>query len=160
MHLEWAEVWYPYILGSCGVHYRNILGKTEGSIWASSSFLLGLHHTNRSVCVSMLVCWTFIIIMDVIQNAEPLWQESLVVVVVLKLMHWQARQDFVYLLWRTFFLVLLLLLCSSFSSSSSCLLVVIVVVFLFFGVEVQELTSYGSSSSSSSSAVEYCLCNY
>jgi hypothetical protein len=29
------EVWYPYILESCGVHPRNTSGVTEDSTWAS-----------------------------------------------------------------------------------------------------------------------------
>jgi hypothetical protein len=33
---KWAKVWYPYILRSCRVHYRNISGKTEGSTWVPS----------------------------------------------------------------------------------------------------------------------------
>jgi hypothetical protein len=30
-----TKVWYPYILGSYGVHYRNISSMTEESTWAS-----------------------------------------------------------------------------------------------------------------------------
>jgi hypothetical protein len=32
---ETAKVWYPYMLGWCGVHYRNISCIIEGSTWAS-----------------------------------------------------------------------------------------------------------------------------
>jgi hypothetical protein len=45
---KWAKVWYPYILGPCGVHYRNISSCiTEGYTWASPSL---------PPCVSDLVC--------------------------------------------------------------------------------------------------------
>ncbi len=36
MHPEMGQVWYPYILGSCGVPHKNISNITEGSTWASS----------------------------------------------------------------------------------------------------------------------------
>ncbi len=62
---KWVKVWYTYILGSFGVHYRNISTITEGSTWASP-------------CVSNLVCWIFIILMDVIYRAGPLCNELLV----------------------------------------------------------------------------------
>jgi len=44
--LKWAKVWYPYILGSGGVHYRNIMGIIKGHSWALPCY---------SLCVSNLV---------------------------------------------------------------------------------------------------------
>ncbi len=62
---KWAKVWYPYILRACGVQYRNISIITEGSTWALP-------------CVSNWVCWIHIILIDVIQRAQPLCGQPLV----------------------------------------------------------------------------------
>jgi hypothetical protein len=46
--LKWAKVWYPYILRSHGVHYRNIWGIGEGcSTWALPC---------KPPCVLNLIC--------------------------------------------------------------------------------------------------------
>jgi hypothetical protein len=50
--------WYSYILGSFGVHYRNISSISEGSTWGSAWWL--------PPCISNLVCWIPFILMDVI----------------------------------------------------------------------------------------------
>jgi hypothetical protein len=37
MHRERTKVWYPYILGSCGIHNKNIYCLIEGFIGASKT---------------------------------------------------------------------------------------------------------------------------
>jgi hypothetical protein len=49
-----VKVWCPYILGSCGVRYRNIPCISEISTWASPP------------CVSNLVYWILLILVEVI----------------------------------------------------------------------------------------------
>jgi hypothetical protein len=44
---KWAKVWYPYILGLFGVHWRNICCITAGSTWASPC---------QPPCVTDFVC--------------------------------------------------------------------------------------------------------
>ncbi len=50
---KWAKVWYLYILGSCGVHWRNICYITAGSTWALQC---------KPPCVTDLICWIYIIL--------------------------------------------------------------------------------------------------
>jgi hypothetical protein len=62
-HQKQVKVWYPYILGSCGVCYRSISDITEGSTWTLwctqkqakvwYAYILGscgVHYRNISSC--------------------------------------------------------------------------------------------------------------
>jgi hypothetical protein len=54
-----SKVWYPYILRSCGVHYRNKFL----FVWHSwRSIHSGLTMLTTTMCVPIWVCWMFIIL--------------------------------------------------------------------------------------------------
>ncbi len=76
------KVWYPYILGSCGVHHRNISGIiTQGSTWASSSpILTTIHfHFRMQYIVEYLSCsWMSF-------KCRPMMDEPLVLLLLLLL---------------------------------------------------------------------------